>query len=201
MGGTERVSALKGDYHALQQLNADICTYAGTLARMLAEREDILNRNSFIVDRPTGVPELIALAGETRPVYRVYLHAPLDALSCQFDGKYWPPLQDLLSVIAAKRPAVEFMARSEEVMVEVSRGSIAPDYFRELFCRLQMIREERRLPARFTLSDSQLASLATVSLDLPDPLTAENVKTIRNRLYEAGTPGVWKKNEPTIPLK
>jgi hypothetical protein len=45
------------------------------------------------------------------------LREKLDGLRSQFDGKYWPSLQQLLEVVAKENPVAEFMDRSDEAVV------------------------------------------------------------------------------------
>lgn len=158
---------------------------------MLTEQEDILNRNAFSVERMTHIVDLIDEASEHNGHYRSYLREPLISLRCQYDGKYRPSLQQLLEVAGREIPETEFIYESEKA-IAAGRGEAVPDYLRELFDCIENARESHwGLPDRFTLTDSSLAMIAIVSLDLDDDVTPERVKTLRNRLHKEGYPGAW----------
>lgn len=190
-GTKERNSRLKADHKKLVDLNVEISAMAAELAAMLMEREDILNRNAFSVERMTHIVDLIDTASEQNGRYRFYLREPLNNLRCQYDGKYWPSLQQLLEVAAREIPETEFIYESEKA-IATGRGEVVPDYLRELFDCIENARESHfRLPAGFTLTDASLAMLAIVSLDLDEDVTPERVKTLRNRLHKEDYPGAW----------
>ncbi|MFJ5375232.1 hypothetical protein ACIPTP_22155 [Pectobacterium versatile] len=190
-GAPKHASKMKSDVKELRQLNDDIQQYADTLARMLAAREEILDRNSFCVERMTHIVELMDAAGEGNGHYTGWLREPLDALCGQFDGKYWPTLQEILAEVGRARSQIVFASANDEAIAN-GRGKTVPDYLRELFNCIENIRESRLgLPDDFKLTDSSLASLATVSLDLPDVVTAEQIKTRRTQFYKTGLRGAW----------
>ncbi|EPK3284946.1 hypothetical protein [Serratia marcescens] len=189
---------LKDDYAKLSHLNAGIATKAAELARMLTEREDILNRNAFCIERTTHLVDLIDTASGQNGHYHSHLRKPLDALRCQYDGKYWPSLQQILEVAACETPVAGFLDRSDEAVVH-ARGAAVPDFLRRLFYAIHSIRvsdgdlrtEHIFLPADFRLTDASLATLATVSLDLEEPASVDSVKMRRNALNKEGYPGAW----------
>lgn len=207
--GTELEHArLKADHARLSRLNADISGRAAELAAMLEERESILNRNSFYLEHTTDIVRLIDAATGGNGHYRSFLQKPLAALRCQYDGKYWPSLQQLLEVVAGETPEAEFMDYSDEAIVH-ARGAAVPDFLRRLFSRLH---ENRAidggwntahifLPADLRLTDASLATLATVSLDLNEPVSVDNVKVLRNRLNKAGFAGAWATSVTNPPGK
>lgn len=190
-GTQDRNSRLKADYRRLTDLNENIAAQAAALSALLTEQGQILNRNAFSLERTTHIVDLIEAASEQNGHYRSYLRAPLDALRSQYDGKYWPSLEQILKVAAREISEAEFLHRSEEAIVD-GRGEAVPDYMRELFDCIETVRTSHwKLPANFTLTDASLATLATVSLDLKDVVTADRVKTLRHRLKKEGFPGAW----------
>lgn len=197
--GTEQEhTRLKADHARLSRLNADIPGRAAELATMLEERESILNRNSFYPEHTTDIVGLTDAAAGRNGHYRSFLQKPLAALHYQYDGKYWPSLQQLLKVVACEPPEAAFMDHSDEAIVR-ARGAAVPDFLRRLFSRLHKVRvldEDKRtthalLPAGLRLTDTSLATLATVPLDLEEPVSVDNVKVLRNRLKKEGFPGAW----------
>lgn len=204
-GTQERNTRLKDDHRRLVDLNVSIATKAAELATMLTEREDILNRNAFSVERTTHIADLIDAASEQNGHYCSFLREPLDGLRDQYDSKYWPSLQQLLQVAALETPEAEFLHRSEKA-IAAGRGEAVPDFLRKLFDCIETARNSHwRLPAGFTLSDASLATLATVSLDLDEVVTADRVKTLRHRLNKDGYPGAWatpkKASQATVSRK
>lgn len=172
-GTAEHHRRLKADHSRLAFLNEGIATKAAELGRMLTEREDILNRNAFYIEHTAHIVDLIDAASGQNGHYSSFLREKLDGLRSQFDGKYWPSLQQLLEVVAKENPVAEFMDRSDEAVVH-ARGVAVPDFLRRLFSNFHDIRVMKGdlrtahiyLPADFRLTDSSLATLATVSLDL-----------------------------------
>ncbi|WP_418157248.1 hypothetical protein RA290_22580 (plasmid) [Pantoea agglomerans] len=204
-GTGEQHRSLKADYSRLADLNEDIAVKAAVLCRMLTEREDILNRNAFYIEHTTHLVDLIDAASTRNGHYSSFLREKLHDLSCQFDGKYWPSLQQLLEVVANENPVAAFMDQSDDAIVH-ARGAAAPDFLRRLFSNFHKIRvmkedlctEHIYLPADFRLTDASLATLATVSLDLAEPVTVDSVKMLRKRLNNEGYPGAWA-NPSMIP--
>ncbi|WP_145973689.1 hypothetical protein [Phytobacter massiliensis] len=198
-GTKERNNRLKADYRRLTDLNEKIAVQAAALSALLTEQDQILNRNAFSLERTTHIVDLIETASEQNGHYRSYLREPLNALRSKYDGKYWPSLEQILDVAAREIPEAEFLHRSEEAIVD-GRGEAVPDYMRELFDCIETARTSpRKLPANFTLTDACLATLATVSLDLKDVVTADRVKTLRHRLNKEGFPGAWATPRRTSP--
>jgi hypothetical protein len=189
-GTKERNTRLKADYSRLTDLSEKIAAQAAALSALLTEQDQILNRNAFSLERTTHIVDLIEAASEQNGHYRSYLHEPLDALRCQYDGKYWPSLEQILNVAALEIPEAAFLHRSEEAIVD-GRGEAVPDYLRKLFDHIETARNSHwGLPSGFTLTDTSLAILVTVSLDT-DNISNDRVKRLRHRLYKEGFPGAW----------
>ena len=197
--GTEKYNRhLKDDHARLAVLNESIAGKAAELARMLAERQSILSRNSFYLEHTTDIVDLIDAASGENGHYRSFLRKPLAALRCQYDGKYWPTLQLMLEVVARENNVATFMDRSDEAVVN-ARGAAVPDFLRRLFNNLYNIRIQEGdwhsahiyLPADFRLSDASLATLATVSLDLDEPVSVDSIKMRRHALNKEDFPGAW----------
>lgn len=197
-GTKDRNSRLKADYRRLTDLNKKIALQAAALSALLTEQDQILNRNAFLLERTTHIVDLIEAASEKNGHYRSYVREPLDALRNQYDGKYWPSLEQVLDVAALEIPEAEFLRRSEEAIVD-GRGEAVPDYMRELLGCIETAKESCwKLPAGFTLSDASLAMLVTVSLDI-DNISNDRVKMIRTRLNKEGFPGAWATSRRSSP--
>ncbi|MEN4541293.1 hypothetical protein ABEG79_22705 [Pantoea agglomerans] len=189
-GTKERHKKLKADYSRLVDLNINITSEAEKLADLLTEQEEILNRNAFLLERTTHIVDMIETASAMNGHYCSFLREPLGALSCRYDGKYWPSLPQILHVVAREASNVEFKYQSEQAIVD-GRGGAVPDYLRELFECLEVARTSHwGLPKGFTLTDTSLALLVTVSLDVDD-ISSDRIKTLRHRLNKEGYPGAW----------
>ena len=187
----EIVSRLKDDYRQLEELNRTISKTAGDLVEMLLARDAILNRNAFTLERTTHIVELMEMAEDNDGLYRSYLHEMLDGLTCHYDGKYWPGLPGILQVIAREHLEIECLSESDQTIIN-GRGKVLPDYLRELFSSIENVRRGPwGLPKGFTLTDSSLATLATVTLDHTEVISADAVKVRRNEFSKRGERGAW----------
>ena len=196
-GTNEAVQRLKEDFRELENLNIGIVQLATQLAGKLDAREHILNHNCFTLDKTVHIVEQIDRAAAGNGHYRSCVRDPLLSLGT-YELKYWPSLQDILRALARETVEIEFMEESDRALVS-GRGELVPDYLRELFSCIETARTcYWGLPAGFRLTDAGLATLATVSLDLPDPASIVAVKMHRTRLSKAGFPGAWpvRKKKP-----
>ncbi|MEG9577188.1 hypothetical protein [Klebsiella pneumoniae] len=185
------VSRLKDDYRQLEELNRTISKTAGDLAEMILARDAILNRNAFTLERTTHIVELMEMAEDNDGLYRSYLHETLDGMTCRYDGKYWPGLPGILQVIAREHPEIECLSESDQTIIN-GRGKVLPDYLRELFSSIENVRQGPwGLPKGFTLTDSSLATLATVTLDHTEVISADAVKVRRSEFSKRGERGAW----------
>ncbi|KTS17633.1 hypothetical protein RSA31_21510 [Pantoea dispersa] len=184
------VQRLKDDYHQLAGLNSDIIQMAKQLAAKLDARDHILNHNSFILDNTVHIVELIDNAAAGNSHYRSRVREPLLSLGA-YELKYWPSLQDILRILAKTPIEIGFREESDRALVS-GRGELVPDYLRELFSCIETARTcHWGLPEEFRLTDASLATLATVSLGLPEPASVTAVKMHRIRLSKEDFPGAW----------
>ncbi|EPZ8357858.1 hypothetical protein [Klebsiella pneumoniae] len=187
----EIVSRLKDDYRQLEELNRTISKTAGDLAEMILARDAILNRNAFKLERTTHIVELMEMAEDNDGLYRSYLHETLDGLTCRYEGKYWPGLPGILQVTAREHPEIECLSESDQTIIN-GRGKVLPDYLRELFSSIENARQGPwGLPKGFTLTDNSLATLATVTLDHTEVISADAVKVRRSEFSKRGERGAW----------
>lgn len=102
-------------------------------------------------------------------------------LDNEYDGKYWPQLEDLITAIGNFESSRDLPTQGylpEEVMG--GRKSIIKDFVLGLDLDIYRCRQ---IPKSFSFSNASMASIVNVVLDLPaDTLaTAEAVCVIRNR--------------------
>lgn len=196
-GTDTAVRQLKNDYRQLASLNSDIVQLAEQLAATLDAREHILNHNSFTLDHTVHIVELIDKAAAGNGHYRSRVREPLLSLG-NYELKYWPSLQAILRTLARKSVETGFIKESDRALVCI-RGEFVPNYLRKLFSCIETARTcHWGLPEGFRLSDAGLATLATVSLDLPEPASIAAVKMHRTRLSRSGFRGAWpvRKKKP-----
>lgn len=196
-GTDEEVQRLKADYHQLAQLSNYISELATQLAAKLDAREHILNHNSFTLNNTVHIVDLIDNAAAGNGHYLSRVREPLLSLGT-YELKYWPSLQETLRALARESVETGFMKDSDRALI-YGKGELVPDYLRDLFSRIETARTcQWGLPEGFRLSDSGLAALATVSLDLPEPASVAAVKMHRTRLSKKGFSGAWpvRKKKP-----
>lgn len=121
-GTEERHKRLKADFNRLTELNKAIKAEAVKLAAMLKEQQDILDQNSFLLERTTHIVDMIDAASATNGHYCSFLRKPLGGLRSRYDEKYWPSLPQVLQVAARETTEAEFMYQSERAIVD-SRGA------------------------------------------------------------------------------
>ncbi|WP_263064744.1 hypothetical protein [Dickeya dadantii] len=190
-GTDEYTTHLKKDFNALKTLNDDIRSIAEKLAQMLAEREDILNRNSFSMENTIHIVDMIDHAAAGNGHYRSWVREPLRKLGENYGIKYWPSLQDVLQTVAWESPTIEVIHESDRAIISV-RGEAVPNYLRELLSGIETVRTGHwGLPGGFTLSNANLATLATVTLDLQSVVTTDAVKMLLHRLRKEGFSAAW----------
>lgn len=121
--------------------------------------------------------------------------------------KYCPSLQQILDVVAHESPVAAFRERSDEAVV-LARGAAVSDFLRRLFSNLldvRVMKDDWRsahifLPTDLRLSDASLTTLATVSLELDEPVSVDRIKVRRNALYKKGFPGAWATSRDISPI-
>lgn len=176
----------RGSREQLKEANARIAELASELSDLLEERERLENGSPFTGSTHYHICEVIEEANADNGRFRSYLKEPLSNLHHQFDLKYWPSLASVVAVIGRNAEAAEITATDPRtaVLCDSSRPSKA-----DLIRAIQAgIKENQHagmggLPRSFKLTDSALATLGNVLLDLsPDELmTAEYVKNLRGR--------------------
>lgn len=191
---SDSVSEIRDNYAELDELNEDISRFASILADKLERRDHLMNTSRFHCDRTYHILDFMDQAGEHNGHYRMFVKDELTKLRT-YDLKYWPELSDLLGVLANEHVEIEARDEATESIICTRKASLT-DYFRGVFSEIgekKTMNWPNDLPNDFRLSDSALATIANVSLDLePDEMIdALYVKQTRQRLRKAELPGVW----------
>lgn len=182
----EKITKARSERADLANINQQIATKAAELAELLERRSDLHNTSGFSSSTHYHVCDVIEAACENNYLFQSYIKERLDALTGQFDLKYWPSLGELLQVIAsdAEHASTEASDPLTAAATAAARPSRA-DFFKALFAAIEENSAENygQLPRGFKLTDNTLASLANCVLDFgPDDLVdGAYVKRLRQR--------------------
>lgn len=185
----EKISQARTARNDLADVNRQIAGKAADLADLLARRSDLHNTSDFSSSTHYHVCDVIEVASEGNYLFTSHVKPRLDALSGQYDLKYWPSLSQFLQAIAAdaERANIEANNPMTDAATAAIRSSRA-DFFKALFAAIEENRAENYglLPRGFKLSDRTLASLANCVLDLgpDDPVEEAYVKRLRQHIRE-----------------
>lgn len=173
----------------LRDLNSDIAKKADELASLLEKRSDLQNGTAIHASDDGHPVDWIkggAMQGsdpEIRYRFQKYVENPLSALRGRFDLKYWPRSPEVIRAIARYAVAAEVAPTDTLTAAAMqSQKSSIGDFFRALLTALDELSEQGLIPADFKLPDAALAEVANCALDLPNPVSASQVKTIRARM-------------------
>ena len=187
----EKITKARSERDDLANINQQIARKAAELAELLERRSDLHNTSGFSSSTHYHVCDVIEAACEKNYLFQSYVKERLDALTGQFDLKYWPSLGEFLQVIAsdAEHAGMEASDPLTAAATAAARPSRA-DFFKALFAAIDESSAENygQLPRGFKLTDNTLASLANCVLDFgPDDLAdSAYVKRLRQRERSVG---------------
>lgn len=174
----------------LAVLNDRIVEQAYLLADLLEERDEILNSTPFRMDVHYSIMRMIRGASERNHLFQSWVVEDFDALSCRFDGKYWPDIPSVIRELGHNSAQAEIGAFDTvaKAALHGARSSKA-DFTRALMTRIDEERQQYgvHLPTKFHLKDESWASFINVALDLPDDEIVDGlyVKGLRQRMRKA----------------
>lgn len=175
----------------LVAVNREIVEAATALAALIEERTELKNHSGFSCDTFYHPVDAIHAAAERNHVYKHWVQEKLEALSGQFDLKYWPSLGDVVRAIADDAAHAVPLPHDPvtKAGTEGNRSGLA-DSFRALFVALEesSARNFGLLPSGFELTDRSVAILMSCALGLgPDKVVDSTyVKRLRQRQREKG---------------
>lgn len=182
----EKIAEHREDRAALIDLNQAIAKHADALADLLGEREELQNRSAFSGNTHYDICQVIHQASAGNGRYESYVKEPLEHLSTRFDMKYWPRLAECVRVIADD--AAEATIAASDPLTAAATKSSRPSKADFLRALRSAIGENRGtwlggFPRKFAPTDSALATLVNVLLDLPpsELIDASYVKNLRRR--------------------
>lgn len=182
----EKITKARSERDELAHINQQIARKATELAELLERRSDLHNTSGFSSSTHYHVCDVIEAACKNNYLFQSYIKERLDALTGQFDLKYWPSLSQFLQVISsdaehASMEAADPLTAAATAAVRPSRA----DFFKALFAAIEENSAENygQLPRGFKLTDNTLASLANCVLEFgPDDLAdGAYVKRLRQR--------------------
>lgn len=173
----------------LVEINQEIGKIANNLAALLNERTELKNHSGFSCDTLYHPIDAIHAAAERHYSYEQWVKVKLEAMTSQFDLKYWPSLSSVIQAIAddAARAVPSPHDSLTEAGTEGPRSSLA-DTFKAFFVAIE--EESNRnfgfLPHSFELTDRSVAGLLSCALGLSPEQAVDGtyVKRLRQRQRE-----------------
>ncbi|MBY0239666.1 MAG: hypothetical protein K2X55_10165 [Burkholderiaceae bacterium] len=183
----EKIRQARAARNELEKVNGQIARTAAELAAMLRQRSDLHDTSGFSSDTHYHVCDVIGAAARDNHLFTVRVQERLDALSTQFDLKYWPTLGDFVQELASDADASELRA-SDPLTAAATNGTrhSLTDFFKALLAAIETntVRNCGHLPNNFKVTDGALASIVNCALDLDanDIVDSQYVKQLRQRL-------------------
>lgn len=183
------ISSMRHDKARLTEVNVSISETADRLGALLAEREEIQNRNSFGTGTLYHIVNVVSEASSQNYLFKNRVEEDLKALSARYDMKYWPSLSDIVDVIGLDAENTQISIHDE-----VTEAALAsPRTSKADFCRafFQRVKDEAcdtpsALRSDFNLKDESWASVINCALDLPpeELIDGQYIKRLRQRSRE-----------------
>jgi hypothetical protein len=173
----------------LIEVNREIEDKAAALASLLTERTMLKNHSGFSCDTHYHPVDVLHAAAERNYSYQSWIKEKLEALTGQFDLKYWPSLSEFVQAIAddAARALPTPHDSVTRAGTEGSRSSLS-DSFKAFFAALEesSVRKYGFIPSNFELTDRSVAILMSCALGLgpDDAVDSAYVKRMRQRQRE-----------------
>ncbi len=165
----------------LEVLHNQIPLLAIQLSDALRRQQELYNKEDFSPSEFLNVIDVVKLAGEHNGHFKGWVQEKLDRIDGQFDGKYWPDLHQLVSAIGDFE-SLESVPKQNSIPEDVmdGRSSIIKDFVLTLD---KDLKDCRQIPNSFVFSNSSMATIVNVVLDLPITkiATTDTVRVIRNR--------------------
>lgn len=185
----ERIKKVRDEREMLSDINQKIAKKSADLADLLDKRTALEASSGFDTGTYYHPADLIIGASQDNYLFQNYLKPKFDALSGQFDLKYWPKLSLIFRELSsdAANSIIEASYSSIAAATSSTRASLS-DFFRVLLDNIET--SHHQLPKGFRLTDRTLASLANCSLNLEpsDLIDDAYVKRFRQRERKNNNP-------------
>ncbi|UOG18337.1 hypothetical protein [Acinetobacter sp. PK01] len=181
----EEAKSAREEREKLTYVNRQIATKADELAKLVEQRSMLENTSSFSSGTHYHIVNVIREASKQNYSFKYYLEEKLGALQGRFDGKYWPSLAEIITIIAEDAKSADIIANDPvtEAMTVGIRPSLS-DYYRAILEGIEMNYQKNcgLLPNGFSLTDNAIATFTNCSLDLQDNVSESTaVKSFRSR--------------------
>lgn len=166
----------------LSSLHDEIPKLAYQLDQALRRQRELVEQEGLRRDEYLGCAETITRAAENNGHFNSFIKDKLNLLATQFDGKYWPEPEDLVCAIGEferEQPLPESLEHSDSLLE--SRKSIIKGFVVGFD---DDIAKTYQIPRSFKFSNSAMATIANIALNLPEDgmATEENVRLVRHRV-------------------
>jgi hypothetical protein len=181
----EKAKKAREERERLKDVNLQIATKADELAKLVKQRSMLVNTSGFSSGTHHHIINVIREASKQNYNFKYYLEDKLSALQGRFDGKYWPSLGEIISILAEDAKSADIIANDPvtEAMTVGIRPSLS-DYYRAILEGVEMNYQKNYglLPNDFSLTDNAIATFTNCSLELHDNLSESTaVKSLRSR--------------------
>lgn len=165
----------------LIKLHEEIPALCCKLAEAIRRQKELAEQEDFGLGEYFSFVDVMTAANEDNGHYNSFLEPEMEKLAGSFDGKYWPDLEDFIEAVGrseAMRP--EPVSGSLPKAVTQGRASRFKNYVLALD---ESIENCFQIPSEFHLSNTSMATIANVVLDLPaeDQILSDTVRLIRHR--------------------
>lgn len=169
----------------LAKLHDDIPALAFRLSEMLRRQKELFETEDFSPGEYLDCVGMISRAGNNNGHFTGWLQEELEALDHKYDGKYWPSLRKMVGAIGEFEESLSLPSQGslpDEVLA--GRSSHIKDFVLGFDAD---VKRARQIPRSFSFSNSAVATIINVVMDLPvDSLaTSDAVRVVRNR-YRTG---------------
>lgn len=169
------------DLKELRELQQDIVNLALNLSGKLKRQSDLYEKSGFSKSDYQFIGDLLGLACKDNYLYQTHVSEKIEALTYQYDLKYWPDVSDLVAAIAEfekEQPEPAHSQYPEQVIN--GRESDIKDFVLAFDSKFD---EPNGLPKKFRFSNNAMADIINVVLDLPVAklATGDAVRVVRNR--------------------
>ena len=166
----------------LARLHNDITEQAYRLSELMKRQTELLETEDFSPGVFLDCVGLISRAGKNNGRFTGWLQSELESLDYRYDGKYWPSPAQMVSAIGefeASQPLPIQGYLPGEVLA--GRASHIKDFVLGFDAELK---QSHQIPRTFSFSNSAVATIANVVMDLPveSLATTDAVRVVRNRL-------------------
>ena len=175
----------------LANINRQISELALDLSELMEEREELQNHSGFSSNTYYDICDVIADAAKQEENYHYssYIHEEIEKLSMQYDLKYWPSLQGIISSIGLDAENAQVEANNSLTkVVTSSRKSSLSDFVKGFLNEIREKTEDDMLfPTDMTISDNSIATVVNcaLGLDSDNIIDSSYIKNVRHRFLKS----------------